>query len=297
MITTKLLNSNSLFVFRSQIKLCNRLYSIKNLKTKLDHHHNCIVSTFGSKDSGKTTLTEALKRTSSQEFKFQLSKDIDSGAGNAVFSRYYVDDTKVVHVDVDSTPFKNLLTSSYGADIGLVVVDVSKGLDNQAKEQIIFLRLHGIEHFIVYLNKSDLTTDNDLKELVTDEIKSFFKKFKLNLDDESIVNGSALNVLNQTNSSQIESDRQSIINVLKLIETKTKSINRDEQISKPALFAIKRSHTKVNKGTEVTGSIRQGMIKKGEIINICGHDRLFKTKVQEIESFGEQLDCVQPGKI
>lgn len=287
MLITKL-NLGMLPRLANQLKLCNRLHSTKALKFA----HNCIVSTVGSQSSGKTTLTTALRTVSAERLNSTPDPIINSGTGNSVFSRYQADDTRVVHIDADSVPSKNLFTGSFGTDIGLLVVDASKGLDAQAKEHIAVLAYQGIEHFIVYLNKSDLNNDEQLRELMVDEIRDFFGKLELNLQNDSIVHGSALNAIESGQASQ---DKQSVIDVLKLIGTKCKNISRDEQMQGPALFSIKRSHSKANKGTEVTGFMRRGVLKKGDTVNICGYDRLFKTKILEIESFKEQLDCIHPG--
>lgn len=270
----------------SPIQLCNRLYSRKAAKFA----HNCIVSTAGSRGSGKTTLTTALRTLSAEQLNLPPAQVINSGTGNSVFSRYQTNDTRIVHIDADSVPPKNLLTGSFGTDIGLLVIDGSKGLDAQTKDHITVLACQGIQEFIVYLNKSDLSDDEQLRELMIDEIKEFFRSQNLNLTDDSFVHGSALNAIGEASN-----DRQSVIDVLQLIDAKCKNIPRDEQMKGPALFSIKRSHSKANRGTEVTGFMRQGVLRKGDIVQICGYDRLFKTKILEIESFGEQLDCVHPG--
>lgn len=287
--------SNWSSLLRNQIRFdCSYRLYCKKIEKKVKNH--CIVSTVGAQSSGKSTLTECLRKVSSEDFHFKLDPIINSGTNNAVYSRYLVDDTQIVHIDVDSTPPKNLMTSNYATDIGIVVVDSSKGLTNETKEHIIFLEFHGIKQYIVYLNKSDLNEDEELRELITDEIKSFFKQRNLTLEDDSIVYGSALNVLKQSDGKSEENkDRDSIQRVLNLIEMKSKKLPREEQLKKPALFSIKRSHTKLNKGTEVTGYMRQGQLKKGDIVNVCGYDRMFKTKIQEIESFNEPLDSVEPG--
>lgn len=288
MLTTKLVNLRALLPrVTSQLKLGSRLYA-----SQAKYTHNCIVSTVGSQSSGKTTLTDALRTISAEQQNSSPEPVINSGTGNSVFSRYQTDSTRIVHIDADAMPPKNLLTGSFGTDIGLLVVDASKGLDDQAKEHIVVLAYQGIRDFIVYLNKSDLNDDAQLRGLMIDEIKEFFAKFDLNLSDDSIVHGSALNAVESGDS---QADRQSVINVLKLIETKCKSISREEQMKGPALFSIKRSHSKANKGVEVTGFMNRGVLRKGDTVNICGYDRLFKTKVLEIESFKEQLDCVHPG--
>ena len=284
MLSNKLANLNLLNI-KNPLKLCNRLYANNQIK----FNRYCIISTAGSQCSGKTTLTEALRQVNAEQLNLNLPSAINSGAQNSVFYSYYVDDTRITHIDTDSIPPKNLLTSSFGTDIGLIVIDASKGLDYQTKEHILLFECHNVNDFIVFLNKTDLNEDDQLKELMIDEIKCFFKQRNLNLTDDSIICGSALNASNN------QAAKQSIIDVLKLIEMKSKQIKRDEQLKEPALFSIKRSHSKLNKGTEVTGFMRQGLIKKGDIVNICGFDRLFKTRIQEIESFKEQLDHVQPG--
>ena len=302
MFATKLLltcSSSSSSIIRKQIKpVATRLYASKIAKQPIKN--DCIVSVVGAQSSGKTTLTEAMKKTSAERLNLPFEESIKSGSSDAVYNRFYSGDTRIVQIDVDSIPPKNLMNSAYAADVGLVVVDLANGLTNQTKEHIIILAFHGIKDFIVYLNKTDLNDDDEMRELMIDELKNYFQQRGLHLSDDSIVVGSALNVLK---SPSIESadekstnkDQQSIVDVLNQIELKTKHLPRDEQLKKPALFSVKRSHLKQNKGVEVTGYMRQGVLKKGDIVNIYGYDRTFKTKIQEIESFKEQLDSVQPG--
>ena len=179
------------------------------------------ILTCGSVDDGKSTLLGRLMYDSKNIYSDQLSqtktesekygtqgKEIDlallidglqaereQGITIDVAYRYF--ETEKCKFIVADTPgheeyTRNMATGASNSDIGIILVDASKGILDQTKRHTFILSLLGIENIIVTINKMDLINYEEKK------YKEIIRSFKLissqfNFKIEKFIPISALN--------------------------------------------------------------------------------------------------------
>ena len=80
-----------------------------------------------------------------------------------------------------------------GAILG--VVSAADGPMPQTREHILLARQVGVPAIVVYMNKCDQVTDQELIDLVEMEIRERLNEYKFPGDDTPIIKGSALKAL------------------------------------------------------------------------------------------------------
>ena len=178
------------------------------------------ILTCGSVDDGKSTLLGRLMYDSKNIYSDQLSqtqtesekygtqgKKIDlallidglqaereQGITIDVAYRYF--ETENCKFIVADTPgheeyTRNMATGASNSDIGIILVDATKGILDQTKRHTFILSLLGIENILVAINKMDLI---DYDEKIFQEIKQSFKltSSQFNFKTEEFIPISAL---------------------------------------------------------------------------------------------------------
>ena len=179
------------------------------------------ILTCGSVDDGKSTLlgrllfdskniySDQLTQTQTESEKYGTQgKEIDlallidglqaereQGITIDVAYRYF--ETEKCKFIVADTPgheeyTRNMATGASNSDLGIILVDASKGILDQTKRHTFILSLIGIENIIVAINKMDLVNynENKFKELIK-SFKAISSQF--NFKQELFIPISALN--------------------------------------------------------------------------------------------------------
>ena len=120
---------------------------------------HCTIGIIGHRGHGKTTLTDAIKKTltTKEERNISLTSSIEYGA--------------------------------------ILVVSAIDGIMSQTAEQIMIAQHMGMQHIVVFMNKCDMVDDPELLDLVEMEIRDLLNEYGYEGDETPIIKGSALKAL------------------------------------------------------------------------------------------------------
>jgi elongation factor Tu len=259
---------------------------------------HCNIGTIGHVDHGKTTLTAALTKYFSKEFKAydQIDKAPEERARGITISTAHVEyETEArhyAHVDCPGHAdyVKNMITGAAQMDGAILVVNAADGPMPQTREHILLARQVGVPSIVVYMNKVDQVDDPELIELVEMEIRELLTSYQFPGDTIPIVKGSALAAL-EGRDKEIGED--SIRALLKAVDEYIPQPKR--ALDKPFLMPVEDVFSISGRGTVVTGRIEQGIVKVGEEIEIVGIRDTQKTIVTGVEMFRKLLDSGEAG--
>src|SRR3954471_7084199 len=171
------------------------------------------VGTIGHVDHGKTTLTAALTKISSDKGYGTKYVPYDEVA-KASESQGRRDASKILtiatsHVEYETIArhyahvdcpghadyVKNMITGAAQMDGAILVVSAVDGPMPQTREHILLARQVNVPHIVVFLNKCDAVDDPELLDLVELEVRDLLKEYKFPGDDAPVIRGSALKAL------------------------------------------------------------------------------------------------------
>jgi elongation factor Tu len=265
------------------------------------------VGTIGHVDHGKTTLTAALTKVSSD---LGMCKAISyDEVAKASASQGRRDPTKILtiatsHVEYETSKrhyahvdcpghadyVKNMITGAAQMDGAILVVSAVDGPMPQTREHVLLARQVNVPHLVVFLNKVDVVDDAELLDLVEMEVRDLLKKYEFPGDKTPVVRGSALKAL-QGDQSDIA--KGAIVKLFEALDTFIPEPIRD--LDKPFLMSVEDVFSIAGRGTVATGRIDRGIIKVGEEVEIVGLKPTTKTVVTGVEMFRKLLDQGQAG--
>ena len=256
------------------------------------------VGTIGHVDHGKTTLTAAILnslRLAGENVKMKGVDEIDSapeekqrGITIALSHNEYETDARhYAHIDAPghAAYIKNMITGAAQMDGAVLVVAATDGVMPQTREHILLAKQVGVPKIIVFLNKCDMVSENDLIDLVEEEVRELLTKYEFDGEKAPVIKGSALKALEATSI-----DDEWVKKVLELTKALDEYIpipKRD--VDKPFLMPIEDIFSIEGRGTVVTGRIERGVIKVGDEVEIIGMKDTAKTTVTGIEMFNKSL--------
>src|SRR6187402_3062796 len=262
---------------------------------------HCNVGTIGHVDHGKTTLTAALTKVSSDRGWTQTAISYDQVA-KASESQGRRDETKILtiatshveygtanrhyaHVDCPGHAdyIKNMITGAAQMDGAILVVSAVDGPMPQTREHVLLAKQVNVPYVVVALNKVDAVDDPELLDLVELEVRDLLKSYGFPGDDLPVVRVSALGAL--------KGDPGGVESVLKLMEALDTYIPMPQRdIEKPFMMPIEDVFSISGRGTVVTGRVERGKVKVGEEIEIVGYKATEKKVVTGVEMFRKLLD-------
>jgi len=256
------------------------------------------VGTIGHVDHGKTTLTAAITKYKSKEFKAydQIDKAPEERARGITISTAHVEyETNArhyAHVDCPGHAdyVKNMITGAAQMDGAILVVNAADGPMPQTREHILLARQVGVPSIVVFLNKVDMVDDAELLELVEMEVRELLSKYEFPGDDIPIIKGSALAALEGRDPEIGEKAIDALMDAVdSYIPTPARAKDR------PFLMPVEDVFSISGRGTVVTGRIEQGIVKVGDEIEIVGIKATQKTIVTGVEMFRKLLDSGEAG--
>jgi elongation factor Tu len=261
------------------------------------------VGTIGHVDHGKTTLTAALTRVSSEMYGGEARNfaQIDNAPEerergitiNTSHVEYDSANRHYAHVDCPGHAdyVKNMITGAAQMDGAILVVSAADGPMPQTREHILLSRQVGVPYIVVFMNKADMVDDEELLELVEMEVRELLDAYDFPGDDTPIIIGSALKAL-EGDTSEL-----GMPSVAKLIETLDSYIpDPVRDIEKPFLLPIEDVFSISGRGTVVTGRIERGIVKVGDEMEIVGLKDTTKTICTGVEMFRKLLDEGRAGE-
>jgi elongation factor Tu len=269
---------------------------------------HCNVGTIGHVDHGKTTLTAALTKVSSDRGWTKTAIAYDEVA-KASESQGRRDPTKILtiatshveyasekrhyaHVDCPGHAdyVKNMITGAAQMDGAILVVSAVDGPMPQTREHILLARQVGVPRIVVFLNKCDVVEDAELLDLVEMEVRELLSKYQFPGDDTPIVRGAAIKALNGEKGPLAD---EAIIKLYEAMDTFIPIPERPKD--QPFLMPIEDVFSISGRGTVVTGRIERGVVKVGEEVEIVGLRDTQKSTCTGVEMFRKLLDQGEAG--
>jgi elongation factor Tu len=264
------------------------------------------VGTIGHVDHGKTTLTAALTKVSSDKGYGTKYISYDEVA-KASESQGRRDSTKILtiatsHVEYETEKrhyahvdcpghadyVKNMITGAAQMDGAVLVVSAVDGPMPQTREHILLARQVNVPHIVVFLNKCDLVDDAELLDLVELEVRELLSEYGFPGDDAPVIRGSALKA--------IEGDASWIAKIQELFDALDANVPQPvREVDKPFLMPVEDVFSITGRGTVATGRIERGKIKVGDEVEMVGLGASKKSVVTGVEMFRKLLDDGQAG--
>ncbi|XP_025050737.1 elongation factor Tu, mitochondrial, partial [Alligator sinensis] len=286
----------------SSTAVCHRGFSVEAKKTYVRDRPHVNIGTIGHVDHGKTTLTAAITKILSEtgSAKFRKYEEIDNAPEEkargitisashveyATANRHYSHTDCPGHADY----IKNMITGTAPLDGCILVVAATEGQMPQTREHLLLAKQIGVEHVVVYVNKADMASDNEMLDLVELEIRELLSEFGYDGDNTPVIFGSALCALE---NREPKMGLESVLKLLEAVDTYIPLPPRE--LDKPFLLPIDSTCSIPGRGTVVTGTLERGIIKKGDECEFVGHNKKLRSVVTGIEMFHQSLDRAEAG--
>jgi elongation factor Tu len=239
------------------------------------------IGTIGHIDHGKTTLTAAITNVLAKMGMATAREYADIAKGGTVRDETKVVTISVAHVEYESDSrhyahidcpghadyIKNMITGAAQMDGAILVVSAADGPMPQTREHILLARQVNVPSMVVFLNKVDLVTDNELLDLVEMEIRELLTKYGYPGDKTPIIRGSSSKALAAANDPN-SPDCKPIHDLIKACDEFIPLPARD--LDKPLLMAVEDVFSIEGRGTVATGRIERGKVKLNDTVELIG---------------------------
>mmetsp|Transcript_23608 Transcript_23608/g.23805 ORF Transcript_23608/g.23805 Transcript_23608/m.23805 type:complete len:420 (+) Transcript_23608:137-1396(+) len=295
--------SHAILFNKSLIRKSSFANGLRLLSTYVRNKPHVNIGTIGHVDHGKTTLTAAITKVMSEQGKGGKAlnyEEIDRAPEekargitiNAAHVEYETDKRHYAHVDCPGHAdyVKNMITGAAQMDGAILVVSAADGPMPQTREHILLARQVGVPALVVFLNKIDMVTDEELVELVELEVRELLSFYEFPGDDIIIVKGSALAA---ATGGDPKIGKEAIIELMNAVEESIPTPVRETD--KPFLMPVEDIFSIAGRGTVSTGRIEQGKIKVGEDFEVVGLVPTKKSTCIGVEMFKKSMDFGQAG--
>jgi len=260
------------------------------------------VGTIGHIDHGKTTLTAAMtlvlsKKGQADYISFdQIDNAPEEKERGITIATAHVEyesaNRHYAHVDCPGHAdyIKNMITGAAQMDGTILVVSAADGVMPQTREHILLARQVNVPYVVVYLNKTDMVDDPELIELVELEVRDLLNDYEFPGDEVPIVQGSALEALNNPD------DEEKTKSIYELINALDDYIPLPERkVDLPFLMPIEDIFSIPGRGTVATGRIERGVVKIQDKVERVGIRETREIVVTGVEMFRKILDRGEAG--
>jgi elongation factor Tu len=159
-----------------------------------------------------------------------------------------------------------MITGASQMDGAIVLVDGSQGPQPQTLEHVLLARQVGVEHLVVFVNKTDVA-DAELLELVVMETEELLAAHGYR--NVAVVRGSALAALAAMAEGKPLDPRTECIRAL--VDALDRAIpDPQRDYGSPFLMPVEDVFTIEGRGTVVTGRVQRGTLPKGATVEIIG---------------------------
>lgn len=263
----------------------------------------CNVGTIGHVDHGKTTLTAAMTKVLSEEIgttKAVQFDEIDKAPEekkrgitiNAAHISYESKNRRYAHTDCPGHIdfIKNMITGTSQMDGAILVVAATEGTMPQTREHLLLAKQIGVKHLVVFINKID-AADEEMAELCEIEVRMLLDEYGYPGSDIPVIHGSALCALNNEDE---EIGKNSILKLVQALDDYLPIPDRN--LSAPFVLPIETAVRIPSRGTVVVGTLKEGVISKGDAAEILGLGVSMQTTVSDIEVFHESVPKLYAGQ-
>lgn len=237
---------------------------------------HAVIGTAGHVDHGKTWLTRALTGTDTDRLKEERERGITIDIGFAALELPDGSVAGVVDVPGHERLIKNMLAGATGIDLVLLVVAADEGFMPQTQEHLDILGLLGVRRGIVVLTKCDLVDGEWLevaREDVADHVRGTFLE-GAPVACVSAVTGEGVGALKELIAREV-------------------SAGGDERSQLACRLPVDRVFTVRGHGTVVTGSLVDGRVRTGDVLEAYPLGR--RVRVRELQNHGQTVGEAGPG--
>ena len=261
------------------------------------------IGTIGHVDHGKTTLTAAITITLAKRLGLgeavafdNIDKAPEERERGITIStahvEYETENRHYAHVDCPGHAdyVKNMITGAAQMDGAILVCAATDGVMAQTREHILLSRQVGVPYIVVFMNKCDMVDDEELLELVDMEIRELLNEYEFPGDDTPIIQGSALQALNDPEGPWGDK----IMELMDAVDTYIPAPQRDAD--KPFLMPVEDVFSITGRGTVATGRVERGVLHVSDTVELVGLGSETKSYVVTgVEMFHKLLDEAQAG--
>jgi elongation factor Tu len=183
-----------------------------------------------------------------------------------------------------------MITGAAQMDGTILVVSAADGVMPQTREHILLAKQVNVPYVVVFLNKTDMVDDPELIELVELEVRDLLNDYDFPGDDVPIVQGSALEALNNPDDAE---KTKCIHDLIDEIDAYIPLPERKTDL--PFLMPIEDIFSIPGRGTVSTGRIERGVVKVGDKVERVGIRETREIVVTGVEMFRKLLDHGEAG--
>ena len=241
-----------------------------------------IVGTAGHIDHGKTSLIRALTGVETDRLPEEKKRGITIVLGFAPLTLPNGRRVGVVDVPGHERFVKNMVAGAGGIDVALMVVAADEGVMPQTREHLEICELLGIERGLVALTKIDRA--DDLVELAVEDVQAEI--------EDSFLAGADIVPCSAHTGAGLDELKDKLT---ALVESVPSRADR-----RAATLPIDRTFTKKGFGSVVTGTLTQGRLRVGDVVQVVppipGRAIDGEIKVRGLQVFKESVDVLEAGQ-
>jgi len=169
-----------------------------------------------------------------------------------------------------------MITGACQMDGGILVISSPDGPMAQTREHILLSKQVGVPKLVCFMNKVDVMDDEELLELVELETREMLSQYGFPGDDTPFVQGSALQALEamKANPALKRGDDKWCDKILELMDIVDEYVDLPpRETDKPFLLAVEDVFSISGRGTVATGRVEQGIVKKGDAVEVLGRGK------------------------
>ncbi|MSQ35655.1 MAG: selenocysteine-specific translation elongation factor [Dehalococcoidia bacterium] len=235
-----------------------------------------VIGTAGHVDHGKSTLVRALTGIDPDRLREEQARGMTIELGFAWLTLPSGREVSIVDVPGHERFVRHMLAGVGAIDLALFVVAADEGVMPQTREHLEILDLLEVRHGIIALTKCDLV-DDEWRALVTEEVAAAFAESTL--ADAPIVPVSA------ATGAGLDALRTAIDRALDAVPP-------PRDIGRPR-FGIDRVFTMPGFGTVVTGTLLDGAVRTGELLEAVPGGPT--ARVRGLQSHRREVSEAPPG--
>lgn len=230
----------------------------------------------GHVDHGKTSLVKALTGMETDRLKEEQERGISIALGYAWID---LPEGRIGVVDVPGHEkfIRTMVSGATGIRAVLLVLDVNEGVKPQTVEHLNIARLLGIDRGIIAITKCD-TADAEMRELAAMEIRDYL--------EDSFLSEAPLVFTSSESGEGIDELNVKLGETLQELESTT--------TGNAPYLPVDRAFSMAGFGQVITGTLRRGTINVGDDLRCYPAGNV--VKVRELQSHGDTVDSVDPGR-
>lgn len=236
-----------------------------------------VVGTAGHIDHGKSAIVKRLTGTDPDRLPEEKARGLTIDLGFAFYHTPQNDTIAFIDVPGHERFVKNMIAGAGGIDAVMLVIAADDGWMPQSEEHFQVVRLLGVKHGLIVVNKIDLVEPDWLELLLADIQKRIQGTYldHVPIFPVSAVTGEGFGPLSEH------------------LATMPQAIESRKDIGKARLF-IDRSFVRPGIGGVVTGTLRGGPLRVGQSAAVWPSQSV--GKVRSLQSGGESAETVRPGQ-